>query len=171
MAISLKQVVTLVDRTAEKLNRDFKFKINLDGLRDTADDLEYVLDVDYETLRELNKDCLYWYSYLSELNSLFGIFIDRYRNSYEVYEYLKFLSKKDKILFMKTAPKYKISTRDFDKSVIELDTKISELKGFIKDLNNIYKFIESFRRYMKFHYYRTSRLISKSYVRFKNSDI
>lgn len=169
MAISTKSFNALVDSTKDKLENNFNFSINIDGFDKLAEELDLVLDVDYDSLRQLNKETLFWYEYLSDLESMTEIYLDRFKNTLEIYTYLQFLTKKDKNEFLRLAPKYKISTRVFDDAVMELTKRKSDMELFVRNLKNIVKFLESYKRYTLFHYFRTSRLIRTSFKRFKNA--
>lgn len=169
MAISLNMANILIGRTKDKLAENFNIVISLDGLQEMVDDLETVLDIDYETLRILNKEVLAWEVYLREVAGILLVFGDRFKNTKDVYDYLAFLSKKNKPEFLKLSPKYKIPSRNLEDAIMLLMNKKAEMDQFMKDITTLQKFIESFARYMRFHYYRTSRLIKHSYTSFKNA--
>ena len=170
MAISLKSANILIQKIQPKLKDNYKIEISIDGLQEMVNELENVLDVDYDSLRQLNKESLLWYQYITDLSSILLVYQDRFKNTLDVYSYLSFLSKKDKNNFMLMAPKYKIPTRNIEDAVVLLANKKSEMEIFVKDLNTLMKFLESYRRYMIFHYFRTSRLINHSYARYKNTE-
>ena len=95
MAISLKSANILIQKIQPKLKDNYKIEISIDGLQEMVNELENVLDVDYDSLRQLNKESLLWYQYITDLSSILLVYQDRFKNTLDVYSYLSFFSKKD----------------------------------------------------------------------------
>lgn len=169
MSIIISPAIILISAIEDKLASNYGIILSLDGLDEMSKELEHTQENDYDTLRILNKETLYWSNYLIDMQSMLSIYLDRYKNIYDIYNYLQKLTKSDKSEFLKIAPKYKISTRDTETAILELANKKSEIEIFIKNLEALIKMLLSYSRYMTFHYYRTARLINRSYVSYKNT--
>lgn len=152
----------LIAATEDKLLKNFNFSLNLDGIDDVFKEIDKILEFDIENLQKLNKKILMWYSYLSEVQPLIEFFIDRFKNTIDVYDYLDFLSREDISLFSSIAPKYKINTRDTVSAMIELGEKRTEMTIYVRNLKAMNKILLSYINFFKSHHYKTNQLINKN---------
>lgn len=162
-------ILPLIKATEDKLYKNFNFKINIDGLNDLFKEIDKVLEIDNDNLYRINKEILIWYSYISEIHALIEIYIDRFKNTLDVYSYLDALSKEDINEFSLIAPKYKINTRDTVAAVIELNQRKEEMNIFIKNLKGLNKVLLSYKNFLKSHYFKTNRLMIQNENKLKLS--
>lgn len=158
--INVYHTVSLIDSINAKLQKDFKYSINIDGLDVLINDLlDISLECDLDTMRELNKSTTLWAAYLSEINSLLNIAMEQYKNVQDIYAYLVNIAITDVDTFQLIAPKYKIDTTNLPYAIKEVERKNQESKDFVKTLKTVVSRLDSYEQLMKAGYYKTSRVI------------
>lgn len=166
MAIDLSETYGLIGLISPKIKAHFGVEISIDGLEETLRDIDTVLETDFDSLRELYKQCIAWADYLGETNAIISIYLDQFRNTQDVYKYLEFLTKKDVDRFMVLAPRYKIATRDKSLALSELKVKIDDMKYFLDRYTYLCSKLESYIKLLNYHSYRIKRLINASYQKY-----
>ena len=154
--------LTITTRINNQLQRDFGITVNLEGLDDIREEFDFILDYQIDELRELNKSCLLWATYLTDLHGVLFFYSDQYKNVRDIYEYLLSISVKDTDEFIEVAPKYKIDVTDIPYAIKILEDKVENLSLTIKDFKIMMSDIESYKKLMIANYYRSSKLIQNS---------
>jgi hypothetical protein len=152
----------LITRINNKIKNDFGITITLEGLDEIRDEFNFVLDYQIDELKELNKSCLLWITYLTDLNGILFFYSDQYKNVRDIYEYLVSISVKATDEFIAVAPKYKIDVTDIPYAIKFLEDKIENLSQTIKDFKIMMSNIESYKKFMIANYYRSLKLIQQS---------
>ena len=152
----------LIDRINPKLQKDFGFRISVEGFDDLQGDLNSVLDFDLDELRDLNKSVTLWASYLTDLIGYLEIAIGQYKNMLHIYDHLDSIAIKDPDDFQRTAPKYKIDSRNVPMAIKTVEERKNELSAFVKCLKVLASSLAAYRDFMTASYYKTSALIVSS---------
>lgn len=159
----------LIDQINPKLHRDFGFRISVEGFDDLQGELGSVLDFDLDELRDLNKSVTLWASHLTDTIGCLEIAIGQYKNMLDIYEHLDSIAIKDPDDFQRTAPKYKIDSRNIPIAIKTVAERKGELSGFVKRLKVLASALEACRDYMTANYYKTAALIASSTSRAFNT--
>ena len=163
------QIARLLPPINRKLQNDFGYTINLDGLDEYRNILSDLLDLDLEALLNAAKETMIWRSYLVDATGLLDIAIGKYQNVLDIYEYLDSVSIKDPDEFALAAPKYKIDSRNLPVAIKEVQAKKEEVVRFVKAIKMLRSDLDSVANYMLAMHYRCSALIISSDRRMSNA--
>lgn len=148
-----------IDAINTKLGPDFKYTIDLRFLDEFFANTNDLMDVDEDSLRNVNKASSEWHSYLENLIALLQMSLDRYNNMLDIYKYLESISVKQVDLFQLSAPKYKIDATNVPYAIKIVEQKNKEYSLLTKQIKILIGKLESYNAYSIAIYFKTSGLI------------
>ena len=149
----------IIDAINVKIGPDFKYTINITGLDEFLINTNDLMDVDEDSLRNVNKASSEWHSYITNLIALLEMSLDRYNNMLDIYKYLESISVKHVDLFQLSAPKYKIDATNVPYAIKIVEQKNKEYSLLVKQIKILIGKLESYDAYSVAIYFKTSGLI------------
>lgn len=167
--VDIHNLLSLLPAVNQKLNRDFGYTVDIGELNGELSALDEVLDFDVENLLNAAKESILWKTYTADVRAILEIALGKYKNVLDVYEYLDSISVKDPDLFSRTAPKYKIDTRNLPLAIKELQAKKEELGYYVKAIRMIIADCSSVEDYLNAIHHKCNALVLSAERRAFNS--
>lgn len=154
MVNNVKRFYLYAYETNDIFKKSFKKTIDLTGFDDFLLQTKFLTDVDILQAEKLMKECNAWISYLTDLNGLILIYLDRFKNVQDFQKAILEIIKKEKRTPTELIKRCKIESSEIGDVVAEVIKKEQETSDKIKTIRIFSQMINSYIKYLRLTSYK-----------------